>query len=134
MPKDTRSREQARVWASFGGSFSRGRRGFVVLGRRWRCLVWPPRISVGLPRTPQGRLHKNFEREFSVNADPPPRVDFEDTGSAADQLLQTEDREVRFQTPEVGFAVKSSANVVLAQSAKKHRKAQESCISLASWE
>jgi len=93
-----------------------GKRGFVVLGRRWRCRVW---ATTDIGGTPQGRLRC---------------VDFEDTGAAADQLLQTEDREVRFQTPEVGFAVKSSANVVLAQSAKKHRKAQESCISLASWE
>jgi len=61
-----------------------------------------------------------------------PRVDFEDTGVAADQPLQVEDRVVRFQTSEVDSAVKSATNVVLDQAAKKHRKAQESCISLAS--
>jgi len=26
----------------------------------------PPRISVGLPRTPQGRLHEKLEREFGM--------------------------------------------------------------------
>jgi len=34
----------------------------------------PPRIPVGLPRTPEGPLHEKVEREFGVNADPPPRV------------------------------------------------------------
>jgi len=70
-------------------------------------------ISVGLPRTPQGRLHEKLEREFGLNADRLPRVDFEDTGDAADQLLQMESREVRFHAPEVNSAVKSAANVIL---------------------
>jgi len=68
---------------------------------------------VGLPRTPQGRLHEKLEREFGLNADRLPHVDFEDTGDAADKLLQMEDCEDRFQTPQEDSAVKSAANVIL---------------------
>jgi len=84
----------------------------------------PSRISVGLHRTPQGRLHEKLEREFGLNSTRLPRVDFEN------QRLQMEDREVRFHTPEVDSAVKSAANVIL----DVNRKVEESYISLASWE
>jgi len=91
LGKKKTKKGQARVWASFG-----------------RCRVWTPRISVDLPKTPQGRLRENLERELGLNTDPPPRVDLEDIGAAADQLLQMEYRDVQFQTP----ALKSAANVV----------------------
>uniref|UniRef100_A0A6P4ETW0 Uncharacterized protein LOC108044125 n=1 Tax=Drosophila rhopaloa TaxID=1041015 RepID=A0A6P4ETW0_DRORH len=88
-----------------------------------------PRISMGLPRTPLGRLHQELRRELQMGTDPTQHLVLEQVNSEANQLPQIDGKDDRTQEAFLDNAAKSAVNVALAQAAETHRKAQESGVS-----